>query len=316
MNKLYLPLILILVIFKIHPATLVYNLRIAQATKHRASELEQAMHVEPKITRVRGKKKLKPIHPFVAAVVGLDQLRHRKDGVEQNIGGGIGTVVWVSDSLYVRMDFAAAHLKEKKDGICTSHNQTDDILFSFGITRRLTDHAGFTFSGLFGIPTHKDEGLERLQLGTGHVGIGVQVDASFMYSANHPHHAILAAARLIHFFPGTACATILNQQLRFKADPGNFVDLLVAHYSRWGKNSLELGYNPAFAFGASLCPPLPTIPTTSVIRNSFYANYRRIFFIRDHASGVGVGVSYSFDNLPVFGFSRIGTVWVGWGINF
>lgn len=299
-----------------YPATLVYNLRIAQATKHRASELEQEMLVEPKITRVRGKKKLKPKHPFVAAVVGLDQLRHRKDGVEQNIGGGIGTVVWVAQDMYLRMDFAAAHLKEKADGICTSHNQTDDILFSFGITRRLTDHSGFTFSGLFGIPTHRDEGLQRLQLGTGHVGIGLQIDASFMYSDRHPHHAILGAVRLVHFFPATACATFLNQQLRFRADPGNFADLLIAHYSRWGNNSLELGYNPAFAFGASLCPPIDIVPTTDVIRNSFYANYRRTFFMRGHASGIGVGASYSFDNLPVFGFSRIGTVWVGWGINF
>ncbi|MGC2310848.1 MAG: hypothetical protein WA432_04465 [Candidatus Babeliaceae bacterium] len=280
--------------------SIVYNLRISETTKRQ--RLEQQFG-----------------YPFIAVVTLFDQWRNIKDGTHDNIGGGLGTFLYSTKSFYIRADFAAAHARESNKALDLrfSRTQTDDLLFSGGYSRVLNKRTKMTLSGILGIPTHKDLSPEGIQFGTGHVGLGVQLDGSFVYSANQKQ-ILMAATRYIHFFPRTIVFDINNQNERFDFHVGNLIDLFIANLSNWGRHRLEIGYNPSFLFGAKIYPAFDeVVQQTNFIRSSFYSSYKYGFLIYRLPSAVTLGISYGFDHIPKkFGNKYIVTLWASWGLNF
>lgn len=281
-----------------HSATLVYNLRIAETTKRQALDNEYR-------------------RPSTAAFTLVNQSSKRYDTTCLGYTGGLATLYYATESLHIQADFAAANVRQEKDSVKFSRTQIDDILLTAGYSCSLDDHTRITFSGMLGIPTHKDLSFEGIQFGTGHVGIGVQMDGSFFYAA-HYQHFILAAARYLHFFSREVVITINKQDKKFRFTIGNAVDLFIAHNSNWGRHRLELGYNPTFVFEAAIQPNLDTVvDQTNYIRSSFFGSYRYLFFLGKSPCGIGVGLSYGFDHIPKdFGSKRIIAVWLGLSINF
>jgi hypothetical protein len=284
--------------FDLSCVSIVYNLRIAQTTRRQNFPSED-------------------IFPSIGAITLFDQVHKLRDGTHQNVGGGLGTYILMQDHSYFRAEFAAGHVRASKDGLHLSRTQTDDILFSAGYNHVINDRSTVTLSGLLGFPTHKDFVLEGLQLGTGHIGCGVQLDGSYSYSP-HQTHSVITAARFLHFFPRGVDFQIANLHEHFKIDPGNIYDLFIAHHSKWQNHILEVGYNPTFAFGAKIHPQFDDFNRLArFIRSSFYGAYTYGFKIKDHVSALVFGLSYGFDHIrtPVQN-KYVVSAWVTWGINF
>lgn len=283
--------------FQINSVTFVYNLRIAESTRRQA---------------LQGNDE----HPFIAAVTGIEQFRERYIGSHQNTGGVLGTFLYSPGTFYVRADGAVAKVKEKFRDLCFSRTQSDDILLMGGYSHTFSQKTQGTVSGLFGIPTHKDLGLQGIQFGTGHVGLGAQAEASYKYI---PPAMIIMAARYVRFFPRNAPICLFDREQEFRISLGNLVDILISHYANWHQRHwIEIGYNATFAFGADVCPALDDVAQQiSFIRNSFYANYKYGFLIRDIPNALIVGFSYGFDSRPKeFGFKKSLTGWLTWGVKF
>jgi hypothetical protein len=283
------------------PVSFVYNLRIAETTKRQA--------LEEKFRK-----------PTIVAATIIGQVRTTYNHTHQTNNGVLATIMNSSNSFYLRADTAFAHVKERFAQLRFSRTQTDDIIFSAGYTRRLQERTRATLSALLGIPTHKNVGLEGIQFGTGHVGIGLQADGSYLYSKNK-QYSILGAARFVHFFPRTITFRANQTDLKFNANIGNLTDLFIAHYSNWRRHKWEFGYNATFAFGAyahssnSLINEV--ISDVKFIRSSFYTTYKFLFLINKFPSGIIVGFSYSFDHTKKpFTFKNGYTTWLSWGINF
>ncbi len=101
---------------------------------------------------------------------------------------------------FIRLDFAVAHLKRRSEilsNLDQSRTQTDDLLFSGGYGFSTSERSRFSLSGLLGVPTHKPLDLPILQFGSGHVGMGVQLDNNYKYWSIN---TLRSAARYIHFF--------------------------------------------------------------------------------------------------------------------
>jgi hypothetical protein len=278
----------------------VYNLRIAETSRRQAQE-----------------EKFKK--PSIFAVGLVNQWNRLRDNSQEDYTSGLATINYSTKSAYIHADIAVGNVRQKTKSHSFSRTQMDDILITGGYGFKLNHRSRITFSGLLGIPTHKDLSPEGLQFGTGHVGVGLQMDGSFFYSP-HYNNAILAAARYIHFFPRTIEVPIpLTTQIQ-KVDYniGNAIDLFISHFTKWHRNRFEFGYNPTFIFGATSCPFIATlIEQSKLIRSNFFGNYRRLFRLGNHPSGVGVGLSYGFDHShKEFASKRVITAWIGWGINF
>lgn len=284
----------------LYTATIVYNLRIAEATKRQAAESSYR-------------------RPSLAVLVLVSQWSKSRDDIHFSYTGGLLSLQHSKKSFYIRADMAVAHVAQKKDDVKFSRTQTDDILFSGGYSFVLSERARFTLSGLLGIPTHKDLSPEGTQLGIGHVSLGGQLDSAFFYSSNF-NHTIFAAARYLRFFPRDITFLIANQNVQFNFNIGNAIDLFIAHASKWGiRNRFEFGYNPTFVFQARICPRLDVFTNRiNFIRSSFFANYRYGFLINKKLpSGIGLGISYGFEHIPKdVGLQYVVTAWIGWGINF
>jgi hypothetical protein len=264
--------------------TLVYNLRIAEATKRQKTPGDQR-------------------YPSIASFTLVDHASERRDGTHYNYIGGLATYYYATESLHAEIDTAAAHVCQKKDGASFSRTQFDDILFSGGWSVSLNERSRATVTGMIGIPTHKDLSPEGVQFGTGHGGVGIQLDGSFFYSKNY-HHFIAIAGRYLRFFPRTIHILINDHATPFRFNIGNVVDLFISHSSNWERHHVEVGYNPTFLFEASIYPSLALITEqTNYIRSSFFGSYRYLFLVGKHASGISTGLSYGFDHIPsTFGF--------------
>lgn len=304
MKNIFFILLIITYLFNAIDArsvSIVYNLRVAQTTRRQRLEEKKHLH-------------------SIAAVTAFGQFRKKYDETHQSIGGGLGTYIYTLKSVYAKVDFAAARAHEENTTTTTfsdSRTQTDDLLITAGYSHKINDRKRFTLSGILGLPTHKDTNLEGFSFGTGHIGLGLQADGAFIYSPKK-HHAIMAAARYVHFFPRDADVTINDTKQRFDFALGNLIDLLIAHSSHWNKHSLEIGYNPSFAFGAHINPPLDdVVDKTNFIRSSFYGAYQYRFAIRAKPSAIALALSYGLDHINKrFGNKQIVTVWALWGINF
>lgn len=216
----------------------------------------------------------------------------------------------------LRIDFAVGHVRDRICSQVFRRTQTDDILVYGGYTHSLTRRLKTTVSAILGIPTHRDTAFIGLGLGTGHASTGGQLDTMWRYGTNEDH-ALLGAFRYFRFFPRFVNIPALMTPTSFKFNPGNLIDLLFAHSSKFGKNRIEAGYNPTFAFGAALKPQVSLVNTIDFIRNNFYCNHQYIFFIKKTPSAITSGISYGFDSKPkTIGFKSIWTLWSSWGIAF
>lgn len=281
----------------LHASTLVYNLRIAETTKRQAAKNTYL--------------------PRLFALALVSQWTKFVDDRHQTYTGGIANFLYSRKAWYIQATGAAAHVHEKKDDVEFSRTQADDILLSAGYSTSFNKRTRFTFSAMIGIPTHKDVSPEGLQFGTGHVGLGMQLDGAFFY-AEQFNRAVLAAARYIRFFPRNITISINEQPVPFTFNIGNAIDLFIAHNSWWGHHQLEVGYNPTFVFQAKIVPHLDIfIDKTNFIRSSFFGSYHYGLVIRTKPSAVSLGLSYGFEHIPKdFRAERILSAWISWGINF
>jgi len=278
--------------------TAVYNLRMAETTKR-----DPAHDIFKR--------------PSIATVTLFDQWRKKGDETHEVIGGPLLSYNYLKYPFYFRVDFAFANASQEKDSIHFSRTQTDDLLFSAGYDYALSELMRFTFSGLLGIPTHKDDFLTGVQFGYAHVGLGAQIDGSFGFDFN-PNQSIRTAARYIRFFPRTATQCVDGVDEKYTYNPGNLADMFVSLHNKFGLNRLEFGYNPSFLFGSTICPEIADFATKNgFIRNSFYGNYKRLFYVGDYLNALQASISYGFDIRPKFiGRKRIINIWGSWIINF
>lgn len=281
--------------------SIVYNLRISETTKQRSLVAKQ-------INRTA-----------LAAVTPFDQYRRKYTGTTENYLGGILTYVHMPNSWYVKGDFAVAHVHAKmSDGNRIAKRQTDDILITGGYSVLPDDKNLLTFSGLFGIPTHKDFAFEGPQFGTGHYGLGVQLDGSFAVSDDLTQ-AIMTAMRYVHFFKRDIvfCATP-GVPTRFSFGAGNLIDLFIAYQGSFGRHRFECGYNPSALFEASVSPFLATVQEkTNFIRSSWFASYYYVLFDQTVKSSLTFGLSYGFDHQSkIYGNKNIVTGWITWAFSW
>lgn len=288
-------------IFNLYPAsTLVYNLRIAETTTTRRFEEFGNL-------------------PWVAAITTVGQFRQSRADVNQALGGALATMSYAQKKWFVRLDFAAAHVRLKSQNFPSldqSRTQTDDLLLSGGYGFSSSERSQFSLSGLLGIPTHKPLDLPLVQFGSGHVGLGVQLDNNYKYWSIN---SLRSAARYIHFFQKQQTTLDLLSPTIFDFTYGNAVDLYVAHRTNWKqKHMFDFGYNPTFFFGAHVEPDVEEVnDELNFIRSNFFATYRRYFLIKGRPSGITCGISTGFDHIPKrTGLKNMVTFWASWGIAF
>lgn len=275
--------------------SIVYNLRIGQVTKQ--FTVEQAN-----------------THNRNLAFVGLLFDQYIKEYfLSQNYVGGFFSCIYEFEPYYFRTDFAVAHVNQIADHVSTSFGTaTDDLLFSFGRNFFLNDKAILTFSGLFGVPTHKIITLQHLGFGYAQVGMGLQLDGSYLIK--NPH-TLLYGARYLYFIPRNA-DDILGNTYRYSI--GNLADLLLAYKYNWPIHGVEGGYTFRSDFGASINPYVDVaVKQTNYILNSFYFIYKYRFTSGKIAHRFLFNISYSFGNTQAdHGHFDVITLWASWGIRF
>ncbi len=244
----------------------------------------------------------------------FDNLHEQYDGTRQNFIGAFSSFIYNKDSFYWRIDGAISHIHEKMrcTGTTFSGTQTDDLLFTAGKVYKFNDNSVVTFSGLFGVPTHKIHSLQHADFGFGQFGLGVQCDSIHRFSKQD---SVIAGGRYLHFFPRTALDTLC---MRHRFSVGNAVDLLLAHSHIWHTCGIEYGYNVRFPFGSLICPPLGNlvhIPTP--VQSAFYFVYKCAFNKKSTAQGFLFYVSYAFDHSRAsLANKHILTLLAAWGISF
>lgn len=289
---------LLLIIPSLEGVSIVYNLRISETTKRQTGN-------NPKR------------RPHMGVLTLVNQIRKRRNtGELQHIFCALASINQSKKRIYAKVDFALGRVQQQAPNFYCKRAQLDDILFSLGYEIKASSTTKFTVSGLLGVPTHKDVGLTGIQLGTGHVGLGAQIDGSYLHATERATHQLLGATRLIHFLPNQV--PVLNQTECFKFWPGDLIDVFMGYHLRIKKHNVEVGYNPSFLTDTKILPVIfGFTDQTNYVRNSFYANYNYVFKIRDHFAGVGIGTSYSFDVRPrLLGFKNIFTLWGALGVNF
>lgn len=276
--------------------TIVYNLRISQITRR------QAISGNPSL--------------FITNL--FQQWYKFRNGSKQTDLGVLSSYIRTGTSWYFNVNGAVAHVESTFNRNKISRNQFDDILLSGGygiIPRKGTQ---ITFSGHFGIPTHKDTILEGVEFGTGHYAIGAQIDGSQAYKVGQPHF-LLWALRLIHFFPRTIALDTPPLVQRYHFALGNIADIFLAHQSNWAKrHRIEFGYDGVFGFGAKVCPDIANFGATiHFIRNNVYFSYAHRIKTFNKPSAWLITVSYGADTgRNQFRRTYVITVVGSWAINF
>jgi hypothetical protein len=274
--------------------SVVYNLRIAETSKHPAQA-----------------------HPTSASCTLFGTFREQYSTIKQRAGGGLFTLMYTPENFFLRVDAAVAHVTSLfSDSSHVGRTQTDDLLFSAGYSPNTPSNMRMTFSGILGLPTHRDTSLNLIQFGIGHYGLGTQFDGSLFYSEKQTQ-SLRYAARFIHFFPRSVYIQALDCQ-KFSFNIGNLVDLLIAFHSLHQNHSGEIGYNATFLFDASLHPTLNSvIAQIDYIRNSFYVVYKNTFLIGENNHTCALALSYGFDvKETIFSNKHIVTLWTSWTISF
>jgi len=280
--------------------TFVYNLKIAETTKRQTDKFSG--------------------YHFIGASTPIFHERTRKNEVKQSALGSLESLIYYKKPFYARIDFAFAHVWEKLENSRFSRTLSDDILFTGGYRRSFSKKFCATLSGLIGIPTHRNMFLEGVQFGTGHYGIGIQLDSAINY-AESVAHSFRTAYRCIHFLERDLDGKAVGLNEKFKFSYGNLMDFYIAHHFDFQKTKFELGYDFILLTGARIFPVPPIFALlpdrTNFKRSTFFAASQRIFFIGKHPSAVTLGLAYGFDHTPrLVGIKRLITSWIAWGINF
>jgi hypothetical protein len=280
----------------LYPISMVYNFRIAQITK-------QPIHEEDGTVKN---------HTLIA--LAFEQAREKRNHIFQNYAGGLGSYIYDFKPYYFRIDGAFSNIKEVKNGLTTlSGTETDDVLFTAGRNFIINKKTRWTFSGLFGIPTHRIYTLQHSDFGFSQIGLGIQFDGGTELDRQA---GLLYGARYIHFVPRKALDS-LNVPHTFTI--GNIADLLIAYKNNWDKkHGIESGYTLRFRFGAHISPNLDDIvKKTNYIRSNFYIVYKYRFIWNDTYNRILYYLSYGFDHKPrLYGNKYIVTLWVSWNISF
>lgn len=295
-NRIFL-MLLSIANYNLFAVSIVYNMRIAETTKAKNRSL-----VEPR--------------PSIGALTAFAQFRNHNNPVRQSAGGILGTYIYTNEGWYARINAAAGKVHAHAcNTVTVSRTQTDDILFSGGYGWKINDQGSVSLSGHLGIPTHNDDSLQFFQLGTGHVGLGAQLDGIYAFD---DAQTFITAARFIHFFPRDIAITLQDVRYNLVSNIGNAFDLLFAYQHTWGPHLLGLGYNPTFIFSAKIEPSLNIFNLkTHANTNSFFCSYRYGFLIDTMLSAVIFGISYGFGSTPIPNDKvHITTAWFSWGINF
>lgn len=297
----YQILLLITIHTAIHTDTMwvVYNMRMAATTR---AEESAAYH-------------------SLASGTVFNVERTHYDSTHTAVTGGLATYIHTEPNWYGRVDFAVGNSRGRLKDIRVSRVQTDDILFTAGYGFSTERSAKITLSGMIGIPTHNDEGIIIPQFGTGHLGLGAQIDGAFTFRQD-PRHSVQAAIRLIHFLPQEQQLRKEGIQQRFMIDIGNLADGFFAYVGTFGPQKeyiVEAGYNPQFLFNTAITPQITPFPiSVDYVRHIFYTSWVCKFKIgseRPHA--FSLLLSYAFDSRPkTTGNKHIWVTAIGWGINF
>ena len=257
---------------------------------------------------------------FRTTITFLEQVRTTYNHIHQTNSAGLVTLFYSLGAWYSRLETALGNVTNSYPfpvPFVASYTNLDDLLFSGGYTFDIHENTKVTAAGLFGIPAHRDVGLLGAQFGTGRVGLGVQLDASYAYSKNRDH-VLLGAIRYIHLISRESPALDSQELNLFDLSSSNAIDFLYALHNSWGKHQWEIGYNATFSFGARIRSAIVDIyQPVQFIRSSFYTTYAYTFAIRKHESGMSIGFSYGADHVPDdTGYKHMGAGWFTWGMDF
>jgi len=262
--------------------------------------------------------------PFGLDVTIFEEARWENRNVKTNFSdrsnavGGMWSFIYIAEPLwgkswYFQMYFAVARVSEVSNRVPFSRIQTDDFLMYGGYSWPVNSMLRFTFSGLLGIPTHKDTSLIHTQFGLGHVGLGFQLDSVINYLRSSDY-SIRIALRLIGTIPRRA---LFNCCL-YNYNLGEIIDFFISHNSSFGNHSFEFGYNPSFVCGGGISPNVQSIASEiNLIRNSYFIAYEYTFKLRKIENAVECGISFASDVIPKkTGQKLIVLGWLTWGIDF
>lgn len=285
--------------------SIVYNMRIAEITKRQNFSFSAKRH-----------------NIFSDALIG--QWRELKNGFKQSLYASLASYIRNGKSWYLKVDGAVGRVNNNVLTQTFSRTQTDDLLISGGYSLATGKKGRSTCSMLFGIPTHRDFTLDLAQLGTGHIGIGGQLDYSYVYKAM-PNNLVLFAARCIHFMPRSAtsknpCVSPLYQCNEYKLYPGELIDVYFAHQTNWAKkNRIEVGYDCSFIGLHAKADPeiLNFAGSVMYMRHSFFGAYFRLIPIKKVPTALIIGTAGGFDSRPcLIGNRFMITSWLIYGVLF
>lgn len=258
-------------------------------------------------------------HPHILIETPFGQRRHYNQGTKEADGGTMSTYMYYQPSHYFSADIAFARIVSRNEKLTVARTQMDDFLLTGGYGHAIKERGRIAYSFLFGIPTHRDHVLEVVQFGTGHFGLGPQLDGAYHLSSNN---ILFAAARCIYFIPRDAeqknpCLPSYPCD-NYKFGLGFLADLLVSYMKTWHEtNRCEVGYNATLGFGSSLSPCIAQLDLSeSFVRHSFFGAYIKNFFIKKTMNSIIVGLSCGFDNKPK-DFRAIYhlTAWMSWSVS-
>lgn len=274
--------------------TVVYNFRIAQITKQPVATSQDL----PKNN-----------------VLGLLFNQHQKKyiGTKQNFTGLLTSYSHSFEPYYLRVDFAFAHIKDKlNQETIFSGTETDDLLFTAGRNFITSPKNVVSLSGLFGIPTHKNNYLKHPGFGFNQVGFGAQLDG--VYSFNNTT-GFIWGSRYVYFAPGHALDRFEN---RYKYTVGHNVTLLISTKYDHNHRGFEFGYSPSFLFGGYTIPKIDILArNAALIRNSLYLVYKQHLLIKNIHNLFLCNISFSRDQRPFeLGNKEIIMAWIAWNVSF
>jgi hypothetical protein len=258
------------------------------------------------------------IEPSVAALTPLAQFRGFETDFHQSAAGVLGNYIYATDDWYARINASVGRVHANS---CTvgefGATEFDDILFTGGYSWQMAERTRISLSGHFGVPLHRDYVGDLVELGTGHVGLGLQIDG--LHAFNEAQ-ILLLALRALYFFPRDVTLSLNNKTVHLsKFRLGDVLDFLISYQHIFDdpRHMVAAGYNLTYTFGTDDPTDPFHVRTLSTTQNNLFATYRYAFPIKEHLSAIILGFSYGFLNVPAplnHGYSA--TAWLTWGINF
>lgn len=258
-------------------------------------------------------------HPHLFTETPFGQSRHYNEGTREADGGTMNSYMYYQPSHYLSVDFAFARIASRNEELTVARTQMDDLLFSGGYGHAIKERGRIAYSFLFGVPMHRDYILEIVQFGTGHFGLGPQLDCAYHFRSNN---ALFFAARCLYFIPRNAqqknpCLPSYPCNI-YKVRLGFLADLIISYTKTWhSSNACEIGYNPTIGFAESVSPFIAQFDNaTTFTRHSFFGAYIKNFCINRTSNSFVIGLSSGFDSKPK-NFRAIYhlTGWLSWSIS-